>query len=435
MGKPEQIAPPLPAEACLEAEGHSPRVRHLLAVARHAFVAQGFAATSIDAIAREGGVSKETVYRHFADKAALFRAALEDQAQAFVRRTEAVHAASPTPRTELAQLARAILDAAIENGLLSPVQAAIEVAHDMPDFASALEQRHWQTLEPVRRALEAQVALCGHARAVPRELAVDFGSLAVEGPRLIFGFDAPPVAERGKIASAVADIFAVGFKGVSAPSLPAQDLVPEADPPSHIAHLLDVAAEHFLQHGYAGASLDRIGAEARVGRGTLYRHFSGKHGLFVAALRRAAMTLAASAEALRSQPPVSDATPDDIAAWLRRALESLGHPRVLRLQRTAIAESRRDPMLAREVYHRLRTPWQEPLAAAIAGLRPRGDDGARDQARWLAAQALVLAHRGNRLFLRPDPLGSGEAAAQARRAAMLLLGGVAAVSGAGGDPA
>lgn len=427
MGTPEQIAPPRPGEACLDGEGPSPRVRHLLAVARHAFVTQGFAATSIDAIAREGGVSKETVYRHFADKAALFRAALEDQAQAFVRRTEAVHAAAPTPREELAQLARAILDAAIESGLLSPVQAAIEVAHDMPDFASALERRHWQTLEPVRRALAAQAALRGCAGAVPAELAIDFGSLAVEGPRLMFGFDAPEVERRGLIAGAVADLFAAGLTAVVPPSLPAPNLDAAADLPAHIAHLLDVAAQHFLQQGYAGASLDRIGAEARVGRGTLYRHFSGKHGLFVAAMRRAAILLAPTPKVLRSPPPASGAGVEDIAGWLLRALEALGHPRVLRLQRTAIAESRRDPALAREVYHRLRAPWQEPLALAIAGLRPSGED-ALDQARWLAAQALVLAHRGNRLFLRPDPLGKTEAAAQANRAAAVLLGGVAAIA-------
>lgn len=428
MGTPEQIAPPGPGEACLDAEGPSPRVRHLLAVARHAFVTQGFAATSIDAIAREGGVSKETVYRHFADKAALFRAALEDQAQAFVRRTEAVHAAAPTPRQELAQLARAILDAAIESGLFSPVQAAIEVAHDMPDFASALEQRHWQTLEPVRRALEAQAVLRGRAGAVPAELAIDFGSVAVEGPRLMFGFDAPEVERRGLIAGAVADLFAAGLAAIVPPSLPAPDLDATADLPAHIAHLLDVAAEHFLNDGYAGASLDRIGAEARVGRGTLYRHFSGKHGLFVAAMRRAAMLLAPTPKVLASPPPASGAGVEDIAGWLLRALEALGHPRVLRLQRTAIAESRRDPALAREVYHRLRAPWHEPLALAIAGLRPSAGEDALDQARWLSAQALVLAHRGNRLFLRPDPLGKTEAAAQANRAAAVLLGGVAAIA-------
>lgn len=427
MGKPEQIAPPLPGGTCLDADGPSPRVRHLLAVAHRAFVAQGFAATSIDAIAREGGVSKETVYRHFADKAALFRAALEDQAQQFVRRTQAVHAAAPSPRDELAQLARAILDAAIESGHLSPVQAAIEVAHDMPDFASALEQRHWQTLEPVRLALEEQAARLGRRQAVPAELAVDFGSLAVEGPRLMFGFAAPAVKDRGRIAGAVADLFAGGLRAVSAPPLSAPALEPQPPLAPHIGQLLDVAAEHFLHDGYAGASLDRIGAEARVGRGTLYRHFAGKQGLFAAALRRAADRLAPADKALESPPPSAGATADDIAAWLGRAVEALGHPRVLRLQRTAIAESRRDPAVARDVYHRLRAPWTEPLALAITGLGMDGGNAAPDQARWLASQALVLAHRGNRLFLRPDPLGKTEAAAQAGRAARLLLGGVAGV--------
>jgi AcrR family transcriptional regulator len=43
------------------------------------FVAEGFAATTIDEIARAARVSKGAVYYHFADKAALFEAVLRDR--------------------------------------------------------------------------------------------------------------------------------------------------------------------------------------------------------------------------------------------------------------------------------------------------------------------------------------------------------------------
>lgn len=46
----------------------------VLAAAERCFLARGFGAVSMDAIAREAGVSKATVYAHFADKAALFGA-------------------------------------------------------------------------------------------------------------------------------------------------------------------------------------------------------------------------------------------------------------------------------------------------------------------------------------------------------------------------
>jgi AcrR family transcriptional regulator len=46
--------------------------------------------------------------------------------------------------------------------------------------------------------------------------------------------------------------------------------------------LIDVATEQFSDHGYGGTSLDAIVAGARVTKGALYHHFSGKQALFEA---------------------------------------------------------------------------------------------------------------------------------------------------------
>jgi TetR/AcrR family transcriptional repressor of mexJK operon len=50
----------------------------ILAAAEHAFLAKGFGAVSMDAIAREAAVSKATVYAHFAGKEELFGAVVAD---------------------------------------------------------------------------------------------------------------------------------------------------------------------------------------------------------------------------------------------------------------------------------------------------------------------------------------------------------------------
>src|SRR6478609_1583557 len=44
--------------------------------------------------------------------------------------------------------------------------------------------------------------------------------------------------------------------------------------------LVDVARELFATQGYTGTSLDEIVAGARVTKGALYHHFSGKQALF-----------------------------------------------------------------------------------------------------------------------------------------------------------
>ena len=50
--------------------------------------------------------------------------------------------------------------------------------------------------------------------------------------------------------------------------------------------LIDVAEDLFTAKGYAGASLDAIVAGARVTKGALYHHYSGKQALFEAVFER-----------------------------------------------------------------------------------------------------------------------------------------------------
>jgi TetR/AcrR family transcriptional regulator, mexJK operon transcriptional repressor len=48
--------------------------RAIIDAARRVFLTHGFAGSSVDAIAADAGVSKQTIYNHFGDKEALFRA-------------------------------------------------------------------------------------------------------------------------------------------------------------------------------------------------------------------------------------------------------------------------------------------------------------------------------------------------------------------------
>src|SRR5512143_1733395 len=50
--------------------------------------------------------------------------------------------------------------------------------------------------------------------------------------------------------------------------------------------LVDIATELFTDRGYAGTSLDEIVAGARVTKGALYHHFSGKQALFESVFER-----------------------------------------------------------------------------------------------------------------------------------------------------
>lgn len=58
---------------------------------------------------------------------------------------------------------------------------------------------------------------------------------------------------------------------------------PRSDSPDGRARLLAVAREMFGEHGYAATSVADLVAAARVNAPTLYHHFGGKAGLFLAA--------------------------------------------------------------------------------------------------------------------------------------------------------
>lgn len=60
--------------------------------------------------------------------------------------------------------------------------------------------------------------------------------------------------------------------------------------------LVDIALEQFTEHGYAATSLDTIVSKARVTKGALYHHFSGKQALFEAVFEK---TEADAANAMR----------------------------------------------------------------------------------------------------------------------------------------
>jgi len=86
--------------------------------ARRVFFSNGFVETSVDTIAAEAGVSKQTIYNHFGDKRALFLAvitAVQEQSTAAAAQGSAAPEAAEDEdiETGLRQLARVMIKAAL----------------------------------------------------------------------------------------------------------------------------------------------------------------------------------------------------------------------------------------------------------------------------------------------------------------------------------
>ncbi len=83
------------------------RRRSIIRHAREHFVGLGYAATRMEPIAREAGVSTATLYALFSGKADLFTAVIDDAAEDFARQMTAVRPVEGDARTTLTSYAEA----------------------------------------------------------------------------------------------------------------------------------------------------------------------------------------------------------------------------------------------------------------------------------------------------------------------------------------
>ena len=102
------------------------KAESILAAAQRTFLASGFGAVSMDAIAREAGASKATLYAYFSSKEELFGAVVARESERYLRRLFGARARSARCRGVADTIAERFLglvlspDAIASNRILSP---------------------------------------------------------------------------------------------------------------------------------------------------------------------------------------------------------------------------------------------------------------------------------------------------------------------------
>ncbi len=125
--------------------------------------------------------------------------------------------------------------------------------------------------------------------------------------------------------------------------------------PRKMESILQGAMQEFLEHGYAGARIDKIVVAAGVSKATVYRHFADKEALFTTLIQR----MAARTNLFRQQDfPALQEEPD---AFLKRyatgILDNIAHnPQELMLFRMIMGDSGRFPELARTFVQAIEKP-------------------------------------------------------------------------------
>ena len=114
------------------------RCRRILEAARSHFYAHGLERASVEAIAADAGVSKMTVYSHFASKEGLFEAVVRDRTERVVGGLPGAEALDPKqPRMALLAIGEQFLALAREEAALGQFRAVYGVAGAQPEACRA----------------------------------------------------------------------------------------------------------------------------------------------------------------------------------------------------------------------------------------------------------------------------------------------------------
>jgi len=112
-------------------------------------------------------------------------------------------------------------------------------------------------------------------------------------------------------------------------------------------HILKLASQTMLQHGYQLASMDLIAQRAGVSKATLYSYFSDKEALFSAVISRLSNDILESIDNFR----ISELAPYDALYQIGSIyLELALLPSSLKLHRIIVAEAPRHPALGNLFY-------------------------------------------------------------------------------------
>ena len=112
----------------------SPKAQEILQAARGVFIAKGFEAASMDAVAKAAGVSKATVYAHFKSKSDLFAAIVAQVAGRLTGEIRAIMEAHLPLRQALTRIGQHFLEVLIDPERVRMFRMMVAEADRFPDL-------------------------------------------------------------------------------------------------------------------------------------------------------------------------------------------------------------------------------------------------------------------------------------------------------------
>lgn len=211
-------------------DGRSARKRRAIMDAATAlFLRDGYRNTSMDQVAADAAVSKQTVYKNFADKEQLFREivlGVTANSQVIITDLTSVLRSNEIDsiadlRTVLTDLARRYIDGVLRPNVLALRRLIIAEAERFPDLARTyFEQAPSRGIDVIADALRAYQARGLLDLGDPRLAAAHFAYLVLGIPQDRAQFcpqERPSPAERDRLAVEAVRVFLTAYQGSDAP--------------------------------------------------------------------------------------------------------------------------------------------------------------------------------------------------------------------------
>ncbi|MBW4581159.1 MAG: TetR/AcrR family transcriptional regulator [Tildeniella nuda ZEHNDER 1965/U140] len=118
-----------------ESQAANQKREQILQGAMQIFLQSGYAGTSMDRVAAEAGVAKQTIYSHFQDKEGLFKALMEQVTLDRFRSVFSLEDFDGDPAIRLRQLAETYLTKVADQNYLSVIRIIIGESERFPELA------------------------------------------------------------------------------------------------------------------------------------------------------------------------------------------------------------------------------------------------------------------------------------------------------------
>lgn len=190
----------------IRTEADLPKRQAVIEAAGELFIAQGYGAVSMDAIARAAGVSKATLYAHFASKDKLFASIINEACHQNMAAISVVPEQSDDLAAALTGAGQRMLRFLLEDRALAIHRVVVSESVRFPELGEAFYQNGPVVFRRVFAAwLDAQVAAGRLAVPDPNMAADQFvGMLRAPGVFLRASLGLPPTPSDAEIDATVA---------------------------------------------------------------------------------------------------------------------------------------------------------------------------------------------------------------------------------------